>query len=390
MEKEEIDSELSINPHVDPEDYGYDSPFDLRRIDISPWQSSVYGVTERMRDNEIDLYPEYQRSENIWPKATQSRLIESLLIGIPLPAFYFTDEIVQSSPYRKWQIVDGLQRLCSLRNFILGYKNESGNIDSLRLTGLEYAKELEGKAFSELPQRMQRTILEAQLTGFIVRSGTPEDVKFNIFKRLNTGGKPLRPAEIRNAMYQGGGVAAFIKELAESAEFCTATFNKVETARMGDREFVSRFIAFYVQRDIDAYKKMDSFVGDGLKKLASITAHDRDDIKNVFKESMSAINSALKARAFCQYDSTSGQWLDRINKALFEVLSVSVARLSPSARMRFSSSHEAIEEYQRLFSNREEGSLSFSVSTSTARKKSVIDRYRIVSEYLERLTGEKV
>lgn len=129
MEKEEFERELAVNPRVDPEDYGYDSPFDLRRIDITPWQSSVYGVTERIRDNEIDLYPEYQRCENIWPKATQSRLIESLLIGIPLPAFYFTDEIVQSSPYRKWQIVDGLQRLCSLRNFILGHNNELGKID---------------------------------------------------------------------------------------------------------------------------------------------------------------------------------------------------------------------------------------------------------------------
>ena len=378
------------DPNVEREEFGYDVGFDPARIDITPWQASVYSVVERIRAEEIDLYPEYQREENIWPAAVQSRLIESIMIGIPLPAFYFTDQIIQDSQYKKWEIVDGLQRLCALRNFIIGWKDESGADKKLHLSGLEYVEAFNGLTFERLPPRVQRTILEAQLTGFMIRNGTPEDVKFNIFKRLNTGGRPLRPAEIRNAMYQGCGVASFIRGLAESEPFRLATCGKISGIRMADREFVSRFVAFYVQPDLETYRKMDSFIGNGLKLLAKKNDDERERIRNVFFDSMSAINAALGEYAFCQFDAASNRWVDRLNKALFEVMSVSVARLTVSGRKRFMGSPVSRLRYKELFAQRDEGSLSFSVTTSTARKKSVIDRYAIISEYLESITGEKV
>lgn len=362
-----------------------EAPFDPQLIDITPWQSSVFGVIERLKDGEIDLYPDYQRDENLWPKATQSRLIESIILGIPLPAFYFTEEVLPTTRYKQWQIVDGLQRLCSLRNFILG--DPAHKEQKSTLTGMEYLTNLNGCVFDDLKPRLRRTILEAQLTGFIIRAGTPEDVKFNIFKRLNTGGKPLRAAEIRNAMYQGKGVAAFIKELAKSEQFRLATCERVEELRMTDRDFVSRYLAFYLQPDLNQYRKIDSFIGQGLVLLSESDDSVREEIRSVFYDSLSAIHEALGEVAFCQYDPEHEGWTDRINKALFETLTVLVSRLTSEQRERLRQSRTARRRYQNLFQDRSGEGLSMAVSTSTGRKSGILQRYRILAEFLEGVTS---
>lgn len=369
------------------EDLGYDLPFEAEKIDITPWSVSVYGVVERMRHGDIDLTPAYQRAVGLWPRQNQSRLIESLMLGIPLPAFYFTEEEIPVSKYRRWQIVDGLQRLCSLRNFLIG-DSENGSGKSC-FEGLEYVERFNGKTFDDLPFRLQRNVMEAQLSGFFIRSGTPEDVKFNIFSRLNSGGMPLKPAEIRNALYQGKGVSDFVRQLAESDEFVAATKNRIVKLRMGDREFVGRFLAFYLQPTLDDYKKMDSFIGKALKRVGEMDVTARAAVRSAFSESLSAIHRALDDHAFCQYDPDKGTWTDRVNKALFEALTVSVARLSPESRMRFGVNPNALTAYRELFLDPSENGLRSVVSTSTGRLSRIRQRYEILSGYVHTMSGEK-
>lgn len=150
----------------------------------------------------------------MWTDVRKSQLIESILLEIPIPMFY-----VSSEEDGEWTVVDGLQRISAFRDFVLGInfvnsKKVKEEGAGMKLTGLEFLKELEGKQMKDLPTKLYNRILEAEFSVTVINPGTPEEVKRNIFKRINTGGMPLSPQEIRNALY-GGAVSGLLNEMAE-------------------------------------------------------------------------------------------------------------------------------------------------------------------------------
>lgn len=342
---------------VENEDKGLSmkKPFNPNKIKINSQSTTVHLILERIHHNEIKLDTEFQRKEGLWKDEQQSRLIESILIRFPLPVFYFDG----SNP-DEWLVIDGLQRLTSLKRFIL--------TKELKLTGLEFLKELESKGWDNLDRPLQRQINETVLQCYVIEDADP-DVKFNIFKRINTGGLNLSDQEIRHAMHQN--VAGFLKKLAECPEFLEATRGKISSERMQDRDFVNRFLAFYLlnyDKDYASEDDLDSFMNKALDKLAELNNDELNDIETKFKKAMILSQEIFGVHAF-----SKNKEYRRINKALFEVMSVSFAKLSDADRQILSSRKL---KFKSLFYNTVKDSFADSLSSNTGGKSNVMLRYR--------------
>lgn len=363
-------------PDVEYEDLSgalMEKPFDPNKIDITTKTPSIDILIKRLKAEpaEIDLSPAFQRHSDLWDDEKQSRLIESILIKFPLPAFYF-----DGSDNNKWLVVDGLQRLSSLRNFII--------LKKLKLKGLEFLRQLNGLKFDDLPRSLQRQIEETQITAYIINDGTPEEVKFNIFQRINTGGLTLNSQEIRHALNQGI-PAQFVAELAELDEFRFATDEALKPKRMLDREFVTRFLAFYLHPYPEYVPDLDTYMNSAMGELKKMDESQRQKIKSDFVQSISLAKSIFGEWTFRKAD----KYPDKrkpINKALFEVWSVSLAKLEDFQR-------KTLEERKEILFNKsielvKEDAMFFdSITTSTGNKSSVAYRFssieKIIQETLE-------
>jgi hypothetical protein len=217
-------------------------PFDPQVIKIIPDSVNLGSIIENLENKEIDLSPAFQRKRDLWSDTLKSRLIESLILGLPLPTFFFANEtkVDKETGEEKLMlvVVDGLQRLCTIQEFVID--------KSLRLTNLEFlSKTHTGITYDQLTREEQRKIKGARITYSTILENNPPLVKFIVFRRINTGGLPLNPQEIRHALNQGV-PAQLLKTLAESDEFIAATSKAIKTDRMLDCEFVNRFLAFHI------------------------------------------------------------------------------------------------------------------------------------------------
>ena len=288
-------------------------PFNPTKIRIGTKFMSVDLLLSRIEDKALILTPDFQRNV-VWTKGVQSRLIESLLIRIPLPVFY-----IDATNNESWLVIDGLQRLTALKHFVLD--------KTLKLNELEFLTQYNGKSYNELPLSMKRRIKEAQITVYAIEPGTSPNVKFNIFKRVNTGGLPLSAQEIRHALNQGP-VTQFLVDLAKSKGFQRATYSGVRDTRMADREMILRFLAFVIT-PYTAYKtpNFDAFLNEKMAELNKMPESKRANLEFRFIRAMEAAYAIFKEDAFRKrYDHTAKR--SYINKALFESWSVNLDKLN--------------------------------------------------------------
>lgn len=206
---------------------------------------------------------------------------------------------------------------------------------TLRLQGLEYLKEFEGCTADDLPRQYIRRIKETQILMYTIEKGTPEEVIYNIFKRINTGGLMLEAQEIRHALYHGR-ATHLIKELAQSPYFLDATQHRIKTGRMEDCEFVTRYLAF---SELD-YKKdykgnIDSFLIKVLKRINDKNNYNDDQITNIriqFEQIMKTCHDLFGKYAFCKVSKEYRR--GPINKAIFEMWTYCILHLSPEERKK--------------------------------------------------------
>jgi len=291
--------------------------YDPDQINIFTKEPTIELLLRRINEEALDLAPDFQRHANIWKDDAKSRLIESILIRIPLPAFY-----IDATNENKWLVVDGLQRLSALKQFMSDKK--------LKLCGLEYLINLEGKNYDEIGRRYQRRIEETQVTVYLIGKGTPPEVKYNIFKRINTGGLPMSPQELRHALNPGK-ATKFLAKLALLPEFQQVTnISKLRKMRMDDREFILGFLAFtltsYQDYKNDTNDNRNVFLSRALFKVNNLHEEQLNMIEKNFKKSMIAAFEIFGKSAFRKI-SRNQKKLYPINKALFECWSVTLSQL---------------------------------------------------------------
>lgn len=295
-------------------DNSYVGPFDPNDIDVDISTVNLGSLLEQLEYNEIDLKPEFQRSSDVWNPIKKSRLIESILLGLPLPSFYFSEDPTSN----KLIIVDGLQRLCALKDFWID--------KTLNLVGMQFLTKMEGASYSDLDRTQIRRIKSLKVTLNTLRKSTPIKVKFVIFQRVNTAGEPLNPQEMRNALYQGK-ATRLLKDLAKSDCFKKVTGGRIKEKRMADCDFVNRFLSFYLRKE-EYNGELDIFMNDTLSVVNEMDKSETEKIKQAFNTSMDVCYKLLGNTAFRRPNPDKPNQFLKINKAIFEVLSVSIARLS--------------------------------------------------------------
>jgi hypothetical protein len=306
-------------------------PFEPTKIRIQTKILTINSILFRIKEGALNLESDFQRPPLIWSKVAQSRLIESILVRIPLPSFY-----VDASDEEEWLIVDGLQRLSTLKAFVLD--------KSFKLTGLEYLQEFNNKNFDELPRNYQRRIGETEIIIHSLEQHTPENVKFHIFKRINTGGLPLSSQEIRHVIYQGK-ATQLLRKLSISTDFQEiigiGKNNRLAT-RMGDKEFILRFLAFYITPYTE-YKK--NSLEDFLNNTMDILNKSSEEILKIYEQNFYfSIELAKKIFGEFAFRKLTKDQKRKYppNKALFEVWLVNLAKLDDNNRRKLESNKQNV------------------------------------------------
>ena len=341
-------------------------PFDPQQIRIRTAYPVVELLVTRIKHGEIDLAPEFQRHNGIWTLTNQSRLIESLLLRIPIPVFYVAADEVE-----RWSVVDGIQRMSSINRFVKG---------EFALKRLEYMKRWDGSRYNELPCSLQRRINETPLIFNIIEPGTPPEVTFNVFRRINTGGANLNSQEIRHALNPGP-VRQFLAQLAQSDEFITATDASINKTRMKDRECILRFLSFLVTPSSElSAKNLDSFLTDAMKQINEMRDSDRETLADTFRKAMTDAFKIFGSQAFRRPPASTSRY--PVNVALFETWSFQLARCTQT---EIDCLVERRDEVQKRFEERllQDSEFDRSISFSTANQNRILKRFQTIKELIE-------
>ncbi len=236
-----------------------------RKVDFDTYDITVDELVRRVAAQRIEIAPAYQRQFR-WDPGRQSRLIESVLLGIPVPPLFLATNVDEDAG-STWEVVDGLQRLMSLVHFI--GREEARKLvklegPGLRLSALELLSSFNGCRAEDLPQDIVDGLLDRPMKAIVLNDKSDLQVRYDLFERLNTGGVRLTDQEIREAVFPGDFIE-LLNELSEVADFHTVVLVPSARAKDGTRQdFVLRLFAF-----ADRYASFDHSVHDFLLEYCS-------------------------------------------------------------------------------------------------------------------------
>lgn len=406
MSKEQIDNN---DPILDPDEQtgnvSIEIPFnpDLIQVEYEPY--SIGLLLQDYKLGAINTDTEFQRKAGLWDIEKKSRFIESLILNLPIPSFYFSE-----NEKNTWDVIDGLQRITTIKEFFIDKKFTLQNLEFL-------GERFNNKGIDDsdaFPITLITKLERYKITAHIIRKGTPGEVKYNIFRRVNTGGLVLTQQEIRHALNQGkpaelladlvrwfedkddfgavrirenkDGSSTELKPTQEGLAFSIATDWRIATDRMEDRDFANRFLAFYIL-GYETYKPdLDSFLSVGLSKVKEMSEKEIQKIKDDFRKSMELSFDIFSNDAFRKRLNKNDR-RKPINKALFEVISVQFALLNDKQRMILKKRKKTLADKLIELQNTPDEKFWRSITSGTAQKELVTQRHndfkKIITEVLQ-------
>jgi len=251
-----------------------DTTRDALRISKSDF--TVSSIIDKINRGKVDLRPSYQR-EYVWTVRTASKLMESLLLNIPVPTMFFHE--VKSG---KLEVVDGKQRLTSIWSFV---QNEFPGGQAFKLSGLEVYHELNGKTFDELNETFQEIILDYPLNVHTISKTSQPDFVFEVFERLNMGATQLNEQELRNCIYQGA-YTDLLEELTLNESFLFANRSKMPHLRMRDRELILRFFTMQRTTPSGFYLPAKSWLNEEMRENKDLLPKEATEMTELFEKTL--------------------------------------------------------------------------------------------------------
>ena len=342
-------------------------------VRVTRAQYSTLHIKRLVEDRkELIIDPDFQRG-NVWAKKQGAELVESILMGLPIPVMYLFE-----MRDGKKQVVDGRQRISAILDFLN---------DKLVLKDLKILPEYNDCKFSDLDAKMQGIFEDSQMYFYIIQPPTPERVKYDIFDRVNRSGTRLTNQEMRNALYRGKSTR-LISELSKTEEFLRATGHGISPKRKKDNYVVLRTISFYLlYRKADVVLKQNgeaieykSDIDDFLAKMMIFINEKASDelIADCRTMFLRAMNNSYRimgedAYRFAAYEDESGKSRKRpINMPLFEMLAyifsddcvTNNSQITRDAINKFKDTYD----YQKMLMSNVDSSTNVTERFSTAKK----------------------
>ena len=284
-------------------------------------------LVKKIKKGIIKLNPDYQRNHR-WNDSESSRLMESLILNIPIPTVYLSqdvdvDEEVDDDVAR-YSVIDGQQRLTAIYGFMT---------NAYKLEGLEVLELLNGSYYKDLPPFLIRRLEERTIKCLRIDSTVDPQVKFDIFERLNSGAVQLESQELRNAIYRGK-FNDIIKELAKNEDFRKLLGidlknpeenNKVK--KMQDVEYVLRFYSYIDGEGENMKKSFKDFLSEQMDKYNKFDSNDLERLKKHVEKVMSFIIIQLGTDAFAKYkvENEKLKLQSHFNAAVYDAISIAVS-----------------------------------------------------------------
>lgn len=324
---------------------------------------TVFDVVRRIDRDRFVMDPDFQR-DFIWPEDKQSKLIESVIMRIPLPVFYLAEDDEGRSI-----VVDGLQRLSTFKSF-LG--------DGLKLR-LPDRPELNGKRFSDLSSKLQNRIEDCNLTLYGIDSKVPERARLDIFERVN-GGVPLTRQQMRNSLFMGP-ATQFLKRESKTDIFKEATGGSLSSKTMRDREFVNRFCAFHIMGFEDYRGDMDNFLAESLRVMNKFLPEELSNLSKDFRRGLENNFRLFKRHAFRKY--TVGESRRSVlNASIWDVMSTGLSRYPTSVVDRHS--NRFVHRVSQLLANED---FIAAITYSTNQTRRVQSRFNMAEAVFKEVLG---
>lgn len=328
-----------------------------KEIKTDGYPMSIGEWISMYESNELDIHPEFQRFYR-WSLSQKSGLIESILLGIPLPPIF-----VSQREDGVWDVVDGLQRLSTIFQFAGILKDENNKtLPPLKLEKTKYLPALKGIQWENekdekhsLPKELQLLIKRSKISASIVLKESDETAKYDLFQRLNTGGSELSPQEVRNCLLVMINKPFFewLKKLPNNEDFVTTTaLSDRPLEEAYDVELALRFIllAAIEEEEIKSIGDVGAFLTEKMSEVASRKNFKQAPVKKLFENTFEIINEQLGDNAFKRYSIKKGRHEGGFLLSLYEVIALGIAYNLVNGTLCKKS--EIVERTQSVWTNR--------------------------------------